>query len=118
MKDRTSSPYGAVYVPPHHRHRLRSVIVPASAGNSINSAAAESTPPHFQLDSKLALENQQDTLIHSRNDNTASPYLPPHRFQEQQRQLQKKNSVDGGSSEGSDREIEISFPPVSLVLTF
>lgn len=110
MKDRPPSSYGAVYIPPHHRHRLRSVITVPSAGNTVAAAASR---PHLHLNSKPALESKQSTFANSKEN--ASTYLPPHhRYQEQQQELQKKNSVDEASSEGSDREIELLVQSVSL----
>ncbi|KAL3510671.1 hypothetical protein ACH5RR_030072 [Cinchona calisaya] len=98
MKDRSPSSYGAVYVPPHHR--LRSVIA-----KTTTTAAA--SPPR-DINPKPALinsNNKQSSFVSSRNN----AYLPPHHFH----QLQKKSSTDDVSSEGSDRDIDLSVHPGS-----
>ncbi|CAI9096105.1 OLC1v1032182C3 [Oldenlandia corymbosa var. corymbosa] len=86
MKDRPPSSYGAVYVPPHNR--LRSLIT----GASINSAS----PPHF-ADPKPALSatKQQSSVVSPRD-----AHLTHH--------SRKKSSIDELSSQGSDRDVELS----------
>lgn len=104
MKDRSPSSYGAVYIPPHHR--LRSEIA-----KTATATTASAFPPRA-INSKPALtnNNNQSSFVNSRNNNI---YLPPQHFQ----QVKKKSLADDVSSEGSDRDIELSVHPVRLEFT-
>ncbi|KAF7132356.1 hypothetical protein RHSIM_Rhsim09G0102200 [Rhododendron simsii] len=116
MKDRPPpSSYGAVYVPPHQR--LRSVITSASSSSNTSSSAPA-------VDSKTVTTNSNSNSNSSSFSNprggspnpSSYPYLPHQQFQQQQQQ--KRNSqLDSYPylfEEGSDRDVEPSYDPVSL----
>ncbi|KAL6539019.1 hypothetical protein OROMI_025345 [Orobanche minor] len=103
MKERPPSSYGALYVPPHHR--LRSVIVAASAGRESNVTTPSDADKRSSFTSMQVDSNCSSKTIDS------YPYSPPHHYQQQIQQQKEKSWHDEVAEQASDRGFEFSAQP-------
>ncbi|KAK8492608.1 hypothetical protein V6N11_030831 [Hibiscus sabdariffa] len=100
MKDRPPSPYGAVYIPPHHR--LGSLICSPNNHNATKKGADFSTSAST-IHSKLS-DHQNTPLLNAKG--TASPPPPPLLHLQQQQQQQQPGTYN--SNDGSKNSINQS----------
>ncbi|KAK4430264.1 DExH-box ATP-dependent RNA helicase DExH5, mitochondrial [Sesamum alatum] len=91
MKDRPPSPYGALYVPPHHR--LRSVITAASTTTDSNPT---NVATYSDADERSSFTSPKVNNDASSNNVSSYPYLPPHLYRkqlQQQREISRHDEV-------------------------
>ncbi|KAK4409656.1 DExH-box ATP-dependent RNA helicase DExH5, mitochondrial [Sesamum angolense] len=85
MKDRPPSPYGALYVPPHHR--LRSVITAAS---TTTDSKPTNVATYSDADERRSFASPKFNNDASSNNVSSYPYLPPHLYR---KQLQQQREI-------------------------
>ncbi|KAL0424689.1 UNVERIFIED_CONTAM: DExH-box ATP-dependent RNA helicase DExH5, mitochondrial [Sesamum radiatum] len=91
MKDRPPSPYGALYVPPHHR--LRSVITAAS---TTTDSKPTNVATYRDADERRSFASPKFNNDASSNNVSSYPYLPPHLYRkqlQQQREISRHDDV-------------------------
>ncbi|KAL0430195.1 UNVERIFIED_CONTAM: DExH-box ATP-dependent RNA helicase DExH5, mitochondrial [Sesamum radiatum] len=91
MKDRPPYPYGALYVPPHHR--LRSVITAASTTTDSKPA---NVATYSDADERRSFSTSKVNNDASSNNVSSYPYLPPHLYRkqlQQQREISRHDEV-------------------------
>ncbi|KAL0463523.1 UNVERIFIED_CONTAM: DExH-box ATP-dependent RNA helicase DExH5, mitochondrial [Sesamum latifolium] len=99
MKDRPPSPYGALYVPPHHR--LRSVITAASTTTDSKPA---NVATYSDADERRSFSISKVNNDASSNNVSSYPYLPPHLYRKQLQQQREISRHDEGAEQDSGFE--------------